>query len=305
MSTLKGQFIADTYPFVLHTYNQSISAGGVVPVINGSGAATSISVGLSGNGITVTGPLTASGLRYPINDGPQYSIMFRDGTKTLALTGFDAFLRLLGGVTSGNYSNPTLQLTNGVITSITSNATGGLSAFPLDGSYSMVVPPNVRKMKFSVTGGGGGAYIYNGGAGGNVSGWVTTNPGDTIQVVVGSAGTSSAGAYIGGQSSFSVNGNTVAYANGGNSRNSSSTSYPSHPNGGGTAAITDTGGSNVISYYVVKGGDGGNSVSGENDRESVGAASVWGSGGAYGGGQGTSTGGAIGAAGTGFVLFEW
>lgn len=298
MSTLTGQFIADTYPFVLHTTGTPISGGGIAQVFDGSGYISSLQIGLSGKGVNVLGPLSASGIKYPTFDPGPLSVAVSDGNKSIALSSFSSLIKALGGAGDGTYTNPTLVISNGVITTVTSNNTGGLSAFSTVGGSTFTVPPNVRKVKFTVTGAGGRGGTRAGGAGGTVTGYLATTPNQNMTINVGNISTNANGG-AGAQSSIVIDGVTIAYGNGGNT---TLTSYGYW--GGGIGGVT-VGASQLLSYYTVQGGAGG-ADTGDNDESSVGAAGLWGSGPAYGGGGGGDNSGEQGMiAGIGFVLLEW
>lgn len=64
---LTDQFISDTYGSVLHVGLTSINTNGVTKVEDGLGNVTSLSIGLSGSGATITGKLTAGNIEYPEN----------------------------------------------------------------------------------------------------------------------------------------------------------------------------------------------------------------------------------------------
>jgi hypothetical protein len=64
-NSLENQFISDGYVGQLHLGFQSLSSGGPTPVFDGLGNISSLSVGPSGTGATVTGALTAGNIVYP------------------------------------------------------------------------------------------------------------------------------------------------------------------------------------------------------------------------------------------------
>lgn len=66
--SLENQFISDTYHSVLHTNLSAIPANTVVDVNDGVGQKSSLSIGLSGEGASITGKLTAGNLEYPENN---------------------------------------------------------------------------------------------------------------------------------------------------------------------------------------------------------------------------------------------
>lgn len=64
-NSLTNQFISDTYESLLHVGLSAIPSGVVVDVNDGIGQKTSLSLGLSGNGATISGSLTAGNIGYP------------------------------------------------------------------------------------------------------------------------------------------------------------------------------------------------------------------------------------------------
>lgn len=68
MSALTNQFISDAYIGQLHTGSVSLSTlqtGATTAIYDGLGGISSISLGLSGSGATITGILTANNVIYP------------------------------------------------------------------------------------------------------------------------------------------------------------------------------------------------------------------------------------------------
>jgi len=302
MSTLKGQFIADTYPYLLKTDGISLSSGNQAIITDGTGQKSSLQIGLSGSGAKISGPLSAGGYVYPTSGPGSVSVLTSNGTSQfLSLSTVEALFSLLGGAPDGTYENPTLTLLGGIITEIrsgTSISNSGLSSFTTVGNSVFVVPPSVRRVKFTVTGGGGAGPRSNGGAGGTIIGFLTTTPGQQIGVTIGRGGIEPNGP--GGQSNFSIDGNTIAFANGGNTTNSGVGLF-----GGGSAGINN--GTLVQNYYIIPGGAGGVEADGnQNNEAATGAASFWGTGPAYGGGSSADEGKRnTFFAGSGIILFEW
>lgn len=62
---LTNQFISDTYNSLLHVGLSAFPNSGVVNVEDGEGKHSSLSIGLSGEGATLTGQLTAGNVEYP------------------------------------------------------------------------------------------------------------------------------------------------------------------------------------------------------------------------------------------------
>jgi hypothetical protein len=87
-TTLTDQNISDTYLGLLHAQGAIFPASGQVLMYDGGGNATSISIGRTGKGVSVTGTLSASllqsgGLSYPQADGSAGQYLGTDGAGAL------------------------------------------------------------------------------------------------------------------------------------------------------------------------------------------------------------------------------
>lgn len=308
MSSLTDSFIADTYGSVLHADLHTLSASSQVPIYDGAGNKSSLTLAKDGAGVSITGALTAAGIRYPQEVPVPNDIMVALTPNHLTFKSLGELISSIGGFSGdGVYENPTLTFTDGVITDIQSNATGGLKAYDTPGNFVFDVPDKVRKLKFTITGGGGGGggstnEQTNGGAGGTVIGYMPINPGQFIHVSVGHRGTTANNNRSGDSSKIiAPNGETLAEAYGGNTTYVNNSIGEDILYGGGSGAVSS---SQVTSYTVINGGCGGVETD-DPSSGAIGAASYWGSGPAPGGGQGASSGQPIGQAGNGYVLFEW
>jgi len=69
MKSLENQFISDTYSSLLHTVTDTgVPASGVDDIYDGKGNQTALSLGASGNGAVVSGPLQAGNVTYPVSE---------------------------------------------------------------------------------------------------------------------------------------------------------------------------------------------------------------------------------------------
>jgi microcystin-dependent protein len=185
------------------------------------------------------------------------------------------------------------------------------------GVHSYTVSDNVYRIKVTATGPGGVGYIRydstrwrangtQGGAGSTIVAYINVEPGEVYSVYVGRRGTAVMSpdpvtdtqgltAGWGDNTSFSLSAGTVITdilsAGGAYDavRVDGATPYNADWSGGGAARGGFKGGktttpidAKVVSYYIIKGGDGGQFM--ENGPDGPGAASMWGSGPAPGGG---------------------
>lgn len=131
-NTLTDQNISDTYKGLLHASGVEITSNSVI--YDGNGNATSLSLGVSGQGATITGKvtigstltngLTSNGIVYPAVDGIPGAIMVTNGAGTARFTSTlpISSLQNLSPDPTGTYSNPSSVTVNssGLVTSITS-----------------------------------------------------------------------------------------------------------------------------------------------------------------------------------------
>jgi len=127
-NALTNTNISATYNGVLHTDGTTIPPTGQQSVYDGSGAQSSLSIGRTNQGVSVTGNLSATDLyagqlRMPRLDGAQNQVVARTGTGILELKSLS---ELIGGSTinQGVYDNPRITVdAGGVITKIESRPT--------------------------------------------------------------------------------------------------------------------------------------------------------------------------------------
>lgn len=116
--SLENQFISDHYTSLLHLSAFQLTNTPEV-VYDGSGLPSSISIATSGNGVNITGLLSANGgatiqngltanqLIYPRQDGDARSVMVSDGNKNLTL---EPLSNILPYLTPGIYHNAVLTV---------------------------------------------------------------------------------------------------------------------------------------------------------------------------------------------------
>ena len=128
-NALTNTNISATYKGVLHADGESIPASGLKPVYDGTGFQSSLSIGRSNQGATVTGYLSSNDLRagqlkMPNEDkGIENQVVARTTSGVLELKSLSD---IIGGstITPGVYDNPRITVaTGGVITKIESRPT--------------------------------------------------------------------------------------------------------------------------------------------------------------------------------------
>jgi hypothetical protein len=92
-TTLTDQNISDTYKGILHAQGTQIAASTQVLIYDGEGNATSLRVGRSGEGVTISGVMSSSslivnGIIYPTTDGSAGNLLQTDGAGTLSFSPF-------------------------------------------------------------------------------------------------------------------------------------------------------------------------------------------------------------------------
>lgn len=126
-NALTNTNISDTYRGVLHANGTIIPTSGQEAVYDGTGVQSSLSVGRTNQGATVSGSLSATDvyagqLRMPRVDGTENQVVARTSTGTLELRSLS---QLAGGTTLANgiYYNPKITVSGGVITALESRPT--------------------------------------------------------------------------------------------------------------------------------------------------------------------------------------
>ena len=305
--SLNDQYIADTFTGLLHS-DGSLVTTGQSPIFDGNGTQSALSLGKTGNGVSVSGVLSVdnatetnslkvASVTYPINNATVNDLVFASTAEQLAFVSYKNFISALGGFNgTGTYTAPTITFQDGVITNIQSAASvrsGGLRAFTDVGSQSWTVPNGVTNVKFYITGGGAAGGYVCGAAGATVIGYMPVTSGQVIGVVVGQGGLTTNAA--GTQSSISLNGDILATANGGEGITTN----------GAKGDITAAGSGIITSRIIIRGGHGAVDTDEGGGEESIGGSSFWGTAPAYGGGSGATSNTPYGPGGNGVVMFEW
>lgn len=98
MSALTNQFISDAYVGQLHTGEQPLSSSKVVLVYDGVGVPSSLSVGVSGQGASITGSLTAGNVGYPSLSAfsTLIDLLYPVGSIFMSITNTDPGIRFVG-----------------------------------------------------------------------------------------------------------------------------------------------------------------------------------------------------------------
>lgn len=134
-NALTNTNISATYKGVLHTNGTTIPPTGQEAVYDGVGVQSSLSVGRTNQGASVTGSLSATDLyagqlRMPNTDGEVNQVVTRTTTGILELKSLS---ELIGGstITDDVYTNPKITVVGGVITNIVSRPTIDLLNTPI------------------------------------------------------------------------------------------------------------------------------------------------------------------------------
>lgn len=320
MSSLENQFIADGYVSLLHADGHALIDDVQNPIYDGAGNKSSLSLGRVNDGATITGALTAGGIRYPLNANVKKNdILIAESPTRITTISLSDLLALgqddiPGFNGTGRYENPTIETVGGIITKITSNPRGGMRTVRSVG-HTVIDFDNfdedgdIKKVKFYLTAGGGGSKEFmGGGAGGTVIGYINLLQNRKLRVDIGAGGNTD---NKNGRSSHisTTTGEILVSAYGGNTdevitRHSSTGAFiDSVQYGGGGGQVFND--SLVPNYMIIQGGNGGINGGG-NDAESPGGSSYWGGNGSYGGGQSfVAVDKVVGRSGSGVCVFEW
>ena len=119
---LTGQSLSQVYSTLLHTDTVILSSG-PLPVYNGVGEKTSLS--LSTSSAVVTGSFVLNNVVYPLSSGPIYSVPVITSTNNLEFRTLNFILTSAQAVpiTNGTYSSATITYVNGLISAITNTGT--------------------------------------------------------------------------------------------------------------------------------------------------------------------------------------
>jgi microcystin-dependent protein len=238
-----------------------------------------------------------------------YNVTNSQPTTAITLSGIYNLTIPTGDIGSGNPA---------IVSAYRKARTPQMYTYTASGEDVYTVSDNVYRIKVTATGPGGVGYIRydsnlwrangtQGGAGSSIVAYIDVEPGEVYRVYVGGRGTAVRSpdpvtetegltAGWGEDTSFSLSAGpasitSILIARGAYDEVAtlSATSYNADWSGGGAARGGIKGGevylathAKVVSYYNVKGGDGGQFM--ENGPEGPGAASMWGSGPAPGGG---------------------
>ena len=134
-NALTNTNISATYKGVLHTNGTTIPPTGQEAVYDGVGVQSSLSVGRTNQGASVTGSLSATDLyagqlRMPRVDGEENQVVTRTTTGVLELKSLS---EIIGGssIADDVYTNPKITVIGGVITNIVSRPTIDLLNTPI------------------------------------------------------------------------------------------------------------------------------------------------------------------------------
>lgn len=237
-----------------------------------------------------------------------YNITTSQSTTAITLSGTYNLNIPTGDIGSGN---PT------VVSAYRKARAPQMFTYTASGESTYTVSDNVYRIKVTATGPGGVGYTRydatrwrangtQGGAGSSIVAYINVEPGEVYRVYVGGKGTAVRSpdpvtdaygltAGWGDDTSFSLSAGVVItdILSAGGAYDAvyvdAATPYNADWSGGGAARGGYKGGkvyipvhSKVVSYYTIKGGDGGQYL--ENGADGPGAASMWGSGPAPGGG---------------------
>lgn len=123
---LTGQSLSEVYSTFLHT-DTTILSSGPLPIYNGVGEKTSLS--LSTSSAVVTGSFVLNNVVFPLSTGPIFSVPVMTSTNKLEYRTLNFILTSTQTVpiANGTYSSATITYTNGLISSITN--TGSTKTF--------------------------------------------------------------------------------------------------------------------------------------------------------------------------------
>lgn len=119
---LTGQSLSEVYSTLLHT-DTTILSSGPLPVYNGVGSKTSLS--LSTSSAVVTGSFVLNNVVFPLATGPIFSVPVMTSANNLEYRTLN-FILTSGQtipVADGTYSSATITYANGLISAITNTGT--------------------------------------------------------------------------------------------------------------------------------------------------------------------------------------
>lgn len=119
---LTGQSLSEVYSTLLHT-DTTILSSGPLPVYNGVGTKTSLS--LSTSSAVVTGSFVLNNVVFPLTTGPIFSVPVMTSANNLEYRTLN-FILTSGQtipVADGTYSSATITYANGLISAITNTGT--------------------------------------------------------------------------------------------------------------------------------------------------------------------------------------
>ena len=308
--SLQGRLIANTYPGIIKTSDNSELASGTVRITDGCGNDTALLLGTNGQpnefsgGLTVTGAFNANSISYPTSIGTANHVVISDGTGALTV----------GQVpTAGSADLSPSPASTGSVNHITVNAKGqvtvigtaipGLSAMQggAASTHTFTFPAGVKFVKFHLTGGGAQGRNVTGGAGATLIGVISANPGTELEITT---ALYQASQNTDGFSSFihktvnSVRSEVAAVSGGVRGGGDLNVAIGRVQNG-----VNGNGG--VTSFTLLTGGGGGIDTDGSGSEESEGGASFWGAPPAYGAGSSHHAKSLIKRSGVGYAQFEW
>lgn len=117
---ITGLPIKDVYSGFIHLSSANLS-NTLETAFDGVGNASPLQLSLTS--VSVNQPFINNGLTYPIADGANSYVITTNGAGTLAFTSFSTLLTATSSanVSDGSYSLPSIDMLNGVVSSITNN----------------------------------------------------------------------------------------------------------------------------------------------------------------------------------------
>jgi|GEM_PF-3806608 len=143
-TTLTDNNISDTYTGLIHAQGAQLPAAGQVILYDGNGNATSVRLGRSGNGATITGILSAqqfkaSGINYPTVDGNENEALITDGNGNAFFGSLSGSLPDLTPSPANTYTSLS-SLTVDAKGRVTDVGTGAGGSLGLANQYRYVTP---------------------------------------------------------------------------------------------------------------------------------------------------------------------
>lgn len=158
---LTGQSLSEVYSTFLHT-DTTVLSSGPLPIYNGVGQKTSLS--LSTSSAVVTGSFVLNNVVFPLSTGPIFSVPVMTSTDKLEYRTLNFILTSAQTVpiANGTYSSATITYANGLISSITN--TGSTKTFFIasrtTNSAGPSIPTLINAIVWTSPSNGDVAFIY-------------------------------------------------------------------------------------------------------------------------------------------------